>query len=128
MATVDPKCMHAVPMRDSLPDEADRLLSVASRHVLSPKAVRLRGPLTGGLRYPPQLRLQRSGDSRGRLANIDLPRLIHRVVKVDSDAGELIVLLLLHSTQTEPVARHQQTPRPVDVESLMSVPDRKSVV
>src|SRR5262245_32877822 len=58
---------------------------------------------------------------RGIFFHVNLPEVIHRIRPVTTDSTQC-VMSFLSDLQAQPVARHKQSPVPINIKSLMCEP------
>src|SRR5207245_2677548 len=92
-----------------------------ARDRLAAETVCVGGSPSRSLRDPVHVVPQRSRNARRRFPNVDLPCQVHRVVKVNLNPCELVVLLL-KKWKTQVVGGDEQSPCSVGVEALMGIP------
>ena len=111
---------HPVPPHMPLPDEHGAFPD-SPRDGLAPMPVHGDRPSAGRLRNPPEVVLESQRRPGHRFPNINVPFMVVGIGKVNLEAGQFVMLLLLKS-QIQPVTRKEEPSISIDVEALLGVP------
>src|SRR5262245_3537789 len=102
MLPVESKGVDAVSLGNTLPDEADRFVAaLVASHDLATESVGLGRASASCLCDASELGLESARDACSGLPDVNLPFVVHGVVELDPYPSQLVVLFLLHASQTE---------------------------